>query len=143
MSELRKILSLYFLLLLVSCQSVSDSSHISEEDVVKTLQENGIQLVEADIPHGNSFGTDLRNVTPGSYLLREKPIFIYEFENEKDIEKGIREFAKKTETMELVSSSIFEKRNILIFYVHEQDFDSEIIPFEKEIQDALDRISEG
>lgn len=45
--------------------------------------------------------------------------------------------------MELVSSSMFEKRNILIFYVHEQDFDSELIPFEKEIQGTLGRISEG
>ncbi|MGI8384181.1 hypothetical protein [Robertmurraya sp. P23] len=143
MSELRKILSICFFLLLVSCQSVSDSSHITEEDVVQVLQENGVQLVETDFPRGNSYGSELRNVTPGSYLLNGKPFFIYEFENEKDIEKGIREFAKKTETMELVSSSIFEKRNILIFYVHEKDFDSEIIPFEKEIQDALDRISEG
>lgn len=143
MSELRKILSLCLLLLLVSCQTVSDSSYITEEEVVKVIQENGIQLVEADFPRGNAFGSELRNVTPGSYLLNEKPFFIYEFENEKEIEKAIREFAKKTETMELVSSSMFEKRNILIFYVHEQDFDSELIPFEKEIQGTLDRISEG
>jgi hypothetical protein len=130
-------------LLLVSCQSVSDSSHITEEDVVKVLQESGIVLVEADFPRGNAFGTVLRNVIPGTYLLNEKPFFIYEFENENDLEKGIREFAKKTATMELVSSSMFEKRNILIFYVHEQDFDSKIIPFENEIQGALDSISEG
>jgi hypothetical protein len=128
---------------LVSCQSVSDSSHITEEDVVKVLQESGIVLVEADFPRGNAFGSELRKVTPGTYLLNEKPFFIYEFENENDIEKGIREFTKKTATMELVPSSIFEKRNILIFYVHEQDFDSGEIPFEKEIQEALDRISEG
>ncbi|MCM3601031.1 hypothetical protein M3175_09835 [Robertmurraya korlensis] len=142
-NELRKILNLCFLLLLVSCQTVSDSSHITESDVVQVLQENGIQLVEVDFPSGNAYGSELRNVLPGTYLLNEKPFFIYEFENEKDIEKGIREFAKKTETMELVSSSLFEKRNILIFYVHEQDFDSGEIPFEKEIQESLDRISEG
>jgi hypothetical protein len=142
-SELRKILSVCFLLLLVSCQSVSDSSHITEGDVVKVLQESGIVLVEADFSQANVFGTVLRNVIPGTYLLNEKPFFIYEFENENDLEKGIREFAKKTATMELVSSSMFEKRNILIFYVHEQDFDSKIIPFENEIQGALDSISEG
>lgn len=143
MSELRKILSLCLLLLLVSCQTVSDSSYITEEEVVKVIQENGIQLVKADFPRGNAFGSELRNVTPGRYLLNEKSFFIYEFENEKEIEKAISEFAKKTETMELVSSSMFEKRNILIFYVHEQDFDSELIPFEKEIQGTLGRISEG
>jgi hypothetical protein len=53
-SELRKNLNLCFLLLLVSCQSVSDSSHITEEDVVKVLQESGIVLVEADFPRGNA-----------------------------------------------------------------------------------------
>lgn len=138
-----KILNLCFLLLLVSCQSVSDSSHITEGDVVKVLQESGIVLVEADFPRGNAFGSELRNVIPRTYLLNEKPFFIYEFENESDLEKGIREFAKKTATAELVSSSMFEKRNILIFYIHEQDFDSKIIPFENEIQGALDSISEG
>lgn len=138
-----KILNLCFLLLLVSCQSVSDSSHITEGDVVKVLQESGIVLVEADFPRGNAFGSELRNVIPRTYLLNEKPFFIYEFENESDLEKGIREFAKKTATAELVSSSMFEKRNILIFYVYEQDFDSKIIPFENEIQGALDSISEG
>lgn len=138
-----KILNLCFLLLLVSCQSVNDSSHITEGDVVKVLQESGIVLVEADFPRRNAFGSELRNVKPGTYLLNEKPFFIYEFENESDLEKGIREFAKKTATAELVSSSMFEKRNILIFYVHEQDFDSKIIPFENEIQGALDSISEG
>jgi hypothetical protein len=38
---------------------------------------------------------------------------------------------------------MFEKRNILIFYVHEEDVNSEILPLEKEIQGALDLISEG
>ncbi|WP_157077316.1 hypothetical protein [Robertmurraya korlensis] len=140
---MRKILSLCFLLLLVSCQSVSDSSHITEGDVVKVLQENGVTLVAADFPQGNVFGSELTKVKPGSYTLNEKPFYIYEFQNENDVEKGIREFAKKTATMELVSSSLFEKRNILIFYVHEKDDHSEIIPFEKEIQGALDLISEG
>ena len=45
--------------------------------------------------------------------------------------------------MELVSATTFEKKNILIFYVHEQDMNSDSVPFEKEIQEALDGISEG
>lgn len=143
MIKVRKILSILFLFLLVSCQTVSDSSHITEEDVVRVLHENGILLVEADLPRGNVFGSELRKIKPGTYRLNEKPFFIYEFENEKDIEKGKREFEKKTATMELVSSSMFEKRNILIFYVHEKDVNSDMITLEKDIQDALDLISEG
>lgn len=145
-NQLRKYISLYILLLLlVSCQQfvqVSDSSHISEEEVVKVLNDNGIKIVKADFQE-NVFGTKLKNVKPGTYKLSEVPFFIYEFENENDLEKCIREFAEKTATMELVPSSMFEKRNILIFYVHEQDFDSQSIPFEKEIQEALDSLSEG
>lgn len=42
--------------------------------------------------------------------------------------------------MDLVSSTMFEKRNILIFYNHEQDINSDV-PFEKEIQEVLDYMS--
>ena len=144
MSELRKIISLCLLLLLVSCQSVqvNDSSRITEEEVVKALQENGVSLVEAEFLK-NVFGSKLRNVQPRVYELNEKPFFIFEFETEIERENGTKEFAEKTGAMELVSSSTFEKRNILIFYVHEQDINPDLVPFEKEIQEALEDISEG
>jgi hypothetical protein len=45
--------------------------------------------------------------------------------------------------VELVSKITFEKRNILIFYVHEQDFDAKVQSIEKKIQEALDSLSEG
>jgi hypothetical protein len=144
-NELRKIISLCLLLFLASCQSVqiNDSSHIIEKDVVKVLEENGVILVDAEFSRANVFGSKLKNVIPGSYKVEEKPFFIYEFENEKDLEIGLREFAEKTATMDLVSSSMFRKRNILIFYVHEQDINSMKIPFEKEIQEGLNSIIEG
>ncbi|WP_172372379.1 hypothetical protein [Sporosarcina jiandibaonis] len=144
MNELKKIFSLCFLLLLVSCQSVqvNDSSHITEEEVVKALRENGVNLVEADFPQ-SVFGSKLRNVRPRTYELNEKPFLIFEFETEIEREKGTKEFAEKTATMELVSASTFEKRNILIFYVYQQDRNSDSVPFVKEIQETLDGISEG
>ena len=144
MNELRKVFSLCLLLLLVSCQSVQvdDSSHITEEEVVNALQENGVNLVEAEFPQ-NVFGSNLRDVKPRTYELSEIPFFIFEFETENEREKGTKEFAEKTAAMELVSVSTIVKRNILIFYVHEQDIDSDSVPFEKEIREALDGISEG
>ena len=98
--------------------------------------------MEAEFPQ-NVFGSKLRNVQPRTYELSEKPFFIFEFETEIEREKGTKEFADKTATMELVTASTFEKRNILIFYVHEQDINPDSVPFEKEIQEALDGISEG
>jgi hypothetical protein len=132
-------------MLLASCQSVqiNDSSHITKKEVVKVLEENGVRLIESESSTASIFGSKLKHVRPGSYTLDEKSFFIFEFKNEKDLEKGLREFEEKTTTMDLVSSSMFRKRNILIFFVHEQDVSSMTIPFEKEIQEGLDRIMEG
>ncbi|MCL1696726.1 hypothetical protein [Lysinibacillus sp. BPa_S21] len=142
---MRKIVSLCLLLFLVSCQSVqvNDSSHITEEEVVRVLQENGVKLVGAESSRENIFGSKLKDVNPGAYKLSEKQLFIYEFATVNDREKGTKEFAEKTATMNLVSFSMFKKRNILIFYLHGQNLNSESIPFEKEIKGALDSISEG
>ncbi|QUW23164.1 hypothetical protein JSQ81_06265 [Sporosarcina sp. Marseille-Q4063] len=121
MDELKKIFSLCLLLLLVSCQSihVNDSSHITEEEVVKALQENGVNLAEAEFPQ-NVFGSKLRNVKPKTYELSEKPFFIFEFETEIECEKATKEFDEKTAAMELVSASTFEKGNILIMCMNKR-----------------------
>jgi hypothetical protein len=68
-------------MLLASCQSVqiNDSSHITEKDVVKVLEENGVKLVEAEFSTASIFGSKLKNVRPGSYTLDEKSFFIFEF----------------------------------------------------------------
>ncbi len=141
---MRKILSLCLLLFLVACQSVQihDSSHITEKEVVKALRDNGVNLAKAKFPR-SVYGSKLGNVQPRTYEVGEKPFFIFEFKTENDREKGKKEFAKKTATMDLVSTSRFEKRNILIFYVHRQDLNLDNVPFEKVIQGALDGISEG
>ena len=140
MNKLKKTLSFCLLLILASCQSVqvNNSSHITEEVVVKVLQENSVHLVEAKPSQENVFGSKLKNVYPGTYELGGMPFYIYEFATENELEKGMQEFDKKTATMDLVSSSMFIKRNILIFYVHEHDPNSESVPYEKEIQEALD-----
>lgn len=145
MNKLKKILSLCLLLVLAACQSVqvNDSSHITKEEAVRALQENGVHLVEAELPQENVFGSTLKNVHPGTYKLDGKLFFMYEFATENELEEAMQEFDKKTATMELVSSSTFIKRSILIFYVHEHDSNSDSAPFENEIQEALNGISEG
>ncbi|MEO4055085.1 hypothetical protein [Solibacillus sp. CAU 1738] len=141
---MKKVISLCLLLFLAACQPVQvyDSSNITEEVVVKALQGNGVNLLEAEFPK-SVYGSKLENVKPRAYEVSGKPFFIFEFKTENDLDKGKKEFAKKTETMNLVSASKFEKRNILIFYVHGQNLNSDSVPFEKEIQEALDGISEG
>ncbi|MBD7985060.1 hypothetical protein H9649_10720 [Sporosarcina sp. Sa2YVA2] len=141
---MKMIFSVSLLLFLAACLpvQVDESSHITEEEVVTALQDNGVNLIEAEFKK-NIFGSKLGDVKPRTYEVNEKPFFIFEFKSDNDLDKGKNEFAKKTETMDLVSASTFEKRNILIFYVHEQDVNSISVPFIKEIQEALDNIIEG
>ena len=139
------ILLFFILTLMTACStdqnlSVNDSAHIKEEEVVNALKEKGVELIKTNSTQNSIFSTKLKGVKPGSYTLNEKPFFIYEFKTEEAREKGIKAFQEKTATMDLVSSSMFVKRNILIFYVHEQDGN---IPFEKEIQEGLDSLIEG
>jgi hypothetical protein len=105
---MRKLLSLCLLLLLASCQSVevNEDSRITEEEVITVLQDNGINVVEAEFPD-NIYGSTVTNVKPATYELNGKAFFIYEFATETDREKATREFAEKTATMELVSASTF------------------------------------
>lgn len=143
---MKKIISLCLLFFLASCQpavQVSDSSHIAEEEVVDVFQENNIKLVEVESPQEGIFGSKLKGVKPGTYELNEKLIFIYEFATADDRENGKRAFAEKTELMNVVSFRMYEKRNILIFYVHEEDINSDRVPLEKEIKEALDSLIEG
>ena len=116
MNEIRRYICICLLLFLTACQSVqvSDSSHITQEDVVIALQRNGVDLVEADFPE-NVFGSVLENVKPGTYELNGKPFFIFEFNTENDRENGEIEFDKKTGTMELVSASTFKKEKYTNF----------------------------
>lgn len=132
---------------MASCQSVplqvNDSSHITEAEVVKAFQENSVKLVKVKPPQDGIFGSKLKGVKPGAYELNSKFIFIYEFATADDLENGKKVFADKTATMNVVSFSMFEKRNILIFYVHAEDLNSNSVPFEKEIKEALDSLVEG
>ncbi len=140
MNVLKKIFGLFFLVFLVSCQTYS-SAHITKEEVVRVLLDYQVELLDTNIPRGKPFGTKLNRVKPSEYELSGKPFYIYEFASEDDLKKGKGDFGEKTAAMNLVSYRIFEKRNILIFYVHE--INSEEIPFEKEIEEALASIIEG
>ncbi|GKV68636.1 hypothetical protein NCCP2716_11340 [Sporosarcina sp. NCCP-2716] len=107
------------------------------------LQDNEIVLVKTEFPK-NPYGQKLGNVKPGTYEVNtKKQLCIFEFKNDNDLKKGKIEFANRIEKMELNTVSVFEKRNILIIYVHQQNEISGSAPVEKEIQKALDGIIEG
>ena len=136
------------LLFLVGCSLVDedleyyDSSNISEEDLVEALREHGVPVVETKLKD-NIFGSTLNKVKPGTYELDDRQLFIYEYKTEVDRDKGLEQFNKNTETMNLVSYTVFTHRNILLFYVHAENLDATSIPYEKDINDALRSFVEG
>ena len=133
------------LLFLTGCvqTELNDSSHISEEELVVALRNHNIDIKEGTFLEEDIFVSKLNGVKPKGYELNEKLIVIYEYDTPEEREKGEKEFATKTTYMNLVSFKTFIKRNILIFYVHGEDLNLSQVPFEKEIQSALDSPMEG
>lgn len=140
---LKRVIIFCLLLFLTGCVQVSDSSHISEAEVVEAFYDNNVRLAEEKSQQEEIFSSKINGVKPGIYELNKKYIYIYEFDTPNNREDGKKVFVEKTASMNLVSYSSFEKRNILIFYVHGEDLNTDSVPFEKEIQEALDRLIEG
>ncbi|MGE7930714.1 hypothetical protein [Lysinibacillus xylanilyticus] len=142
---MRQVIIFCMLLFLTGCVQieVNDSSHITEVEVVETLQNHNIELTEGTFVEEDIFTSKLNGVKPEVYELNKKWLVIYEFDTAEEREKGEKEFATKTANINLVSYTSFIKRNILIFYVHGEDLNSNQVPFEKEIQEALDSLIEG
>lgn len=142
---MKQAIILCMLLFLTGCgQTGADSSsHISDREVVVALKNHNIELTEGTSVKGTIITSKLKGVKPQVYELNEKLFVIYEFDTPEELEKGEKEFANKTASMNLVSYKTFTKRNILIFYVHGENLNSNQIPFEKEIQEALKSLIEG
>ena len=146
---MRKFISICLLLLLVGCSLVDEdlvyhnSSNISEEDLVKALNENGVHVVETKSLKDDIFGSKLNLVKPGAYELGDKQLFIYEYTSADERDEGLEQFKKNTETMNVVSYTIFTHRNILMFYVHAENLGATSIPYIKEINEALENFVEG
>ena len=130
--------------MLVACQEerVDNSAHITKEDIVSALKEHDVELEKVKRPKDNIYASKLNGKYPAAYELDGKDFLIYEFQSSDDVTKALKEFNKKTETMDLVSSKTYEKRNILIFYVHAQDL-SKPIPYHQAIEQALASLIEG
>ena len=143
---MKRIFILCFIFLLVGCSfnnlEYYNSSNISEEDLVEAIREHGVPIVEAK-SKDNIFGSKLNKVKPGAYELDDKHLFIYEYKTEDDRDKSLEQFNKNTETMNVVSYTVFTHRNILMFYVHAENLDTTSIPYEIEMNDALRSFVEG
>ncbi|QPC48251.1 hypothetical protein [Mangrovibacillus cuniculi] len=148
---MKKLIVLIITTLLFSCQpslqhslgGVDDSSNIELVEVVNSLKEYRVNLVKKAPKEKNDFGQKLKGVLPARYTLDDKDMFIYIFGSEENRKEGEAEFSQKTSDMKLVSYDTYTKRNVLIYYVHEEEMNSLHTSHKTDIQVALDSIEEG
>jgi|GEM_PF-3918052 hypothetical protein len=115
---------------LAGCKSETDSNNpdaassgglayketlLNEEDVVKSLQANGIELT-AD-PADSYF--KLNKAKPFIYALPGKErIMVYVYDNSKGTSKARLDFAEQTKVMDMNAPLFYNVKNVLILYQH-------------------------
>ena len=114
-----------------------ESQTVTVTEFVDAFNSHNQTLESVELEGEHIFRTDLNGVTPDSYLLEGKQVFIYEFKNRENRESGWEAFQEKTATMNLVSHKKYDMYNLLIFYVHEQDRHEPI-----SIDEIMNRVSE-
>ena len=121
--------------LLSACQP-KDSDAISLNQIVTAFENEQIPIKEVKASRSIVFGTKLNGTKPKSYLLEDKNVFIYIYGSSNQQEKGLEDYVKRTEAYDVVSYQVYEVKNVLIFYVHEQDLTEEI-PYHDQIQKVI------
>ncbi|QGM30491.1 hypothetical protein GI482_08935 [Bacillus sp. N3536] len=127
-------LFLFTLFVLITACQAQDPKVITLKDVIGSLENQHLTLEEPKERNGNIFGNKLNGVKPNIYLLDNKPFLIYIYPSEEDRKKGLKEFKKETESMNVVSYNLYEFHNGLIFYVYQTDLNESI---EEGLQKAL------
>lgn len=140
---MKKVFVICMLLFLTGCaplDTVESSAHITDTDVVEALQNHHIDATLGKFEGNAIFTSKLNGQKPVVYEFNQKWLVIYEFDTPEDREKGEKEFVNNTASMDFISYKSYVKRNILLYYVHGEE---DQVPFESEIQQALDSLIEG
>lgn len=131
----RVFIILIFVLVLTACQV--QTANITLDDVIVSLENQHITVEETRTSNDNIFNKKLNGIKPNYYTLQDKSLLIYIFDSEEDRKKGLKDFQKQTESMNIVSHGIYEVKNVLIFYVYEKDSDDSI---EEGIQQTINNL---
>lgn len=103
--------------------------YITFEKIETAIKEQGLELVEADLPSENAFIQSLNGVSPKAFFLDGKTLSIYVFSTVDAREKGMADFEEKTATMELETHKTYTRNNILVFYTDESDGNNSKLKF--------------
>ncbi|WP_342560639.1 hypothetical protein NSQ95_07670 [Psychrobacillus sp. FSL W7-1457] len=130
---------LIFVLVLTACQV--QAANITLNDVIVSLENQHLDVEETRKSTDNIFNNKLNGIKPNNYTLQDKSFLIYIFDSEENRKKGLKDFQKQTESMNIVSHSVYEVKNVLIFYVYEKDIDNSIEEGLKQTINNLERLA--
>lgn len=105
---------------------VEPQANISNEEVLKSLKNHGLELKKAGRNPDGIFGMKLNGKRSKYYELEGQPVYIYNFYSDIERQKGLKNWHEKTASDNLVSYQVFEVHNILIFHVYEKELDADI-----------------
>lgn len=93
--------------------------NITLEEIETALQEQGLELKEADLPENNFFMRELKDVLPKGYFLDGTTLSIYIFQSKDDRQEGMEAFEKAVahSSASIEPYKIFTVHNALMFYV--------------------------
>ncbi|MEC1179632.1 hypothetical protein P9B03_14120 [Metasolibacillus meyeri] len=134
------VVCLVILFVLVGCQK---ERKISLDDVLSAFEQQGLHL-EASEPmkHDTIFGAKLYGKKPKTYLLNNKLFHVFIYNSSTDRIEALNKFKEKTALMNLLSFSIYEKDNMLIFYVYEDHVINKNIEINDSIKEALNHLGD-
>jgi hypothetical protein len=133
------ILFVLIVLLLSACQKTSSNTFevITLKQLLSSFQEQNLSLKEIEVSKDNILGMRLNGARPIAYKLNGKRLMFYIYDTSKEREKGLEDFRNKTETANVVSYNYYEVKNVLIFYVYEDELNIEVDKIIKNIVSKL------
>lgn len=127
------ILCLAIFFSLAGCQKTAT---ITIDDVLSAFEQQGQHLEKSKAMKNDTiFGAKLYGEKPKVYLLDQKLLYLFVYDSNADRVEALQQFQEKTALMNSVSFSVYEKDNMLIFYVYEDAIEN--IEVDASIKEAL------
>lgn len=105
---------------LVGCSDKKEDPLQMKENVLEALAKHNISWVEDNEGQysGGLFSLPLNKVTPTTLTQDDSVITFYTYKSSAERRKAVKMFLDGSKTMDLVPHRMYEKGNVLVFYVY-------------------------
>ncbi|RDI42179.1 hypothetical protein [Falsibacillus pallidus] len=130
---MKKIASLFLIsIILAGC---SNSSNIPIDPLLKLFEEEGITLSKTDPIKESIFSQSLNGVRPRAYSDGVSYYYFFAYSNEKKVSRALKQFEKKTASMDLINHHKYPMNNLLLFYIYNPNEQKDLDTTIKKVQD--------